>query len=354
MPDLVGVVKCDNCHTSIPLVEGEWMLECPKCFTRVPVPRHLRSEEEPPPLTPGPRRDHFHELPVRERTRAPSRNAPRCDNHPSVPARWRCDRCRKALCPSCVQQRTVQRLALEICKCGGRCVPLSEAERGVARGTTEQLVAAFGYPLRGQSWPLLLTGAAFFFGGSIVATYSLAVGILLHLLLAAYLVAYVIRIIAETAIGREQPPEWPGADDLWESFVKPFLLVNLAGVLCAGPGLAFLFHAGVEAPVGWALLLAGGFCFPMALTAVAMFQTVSALNPMLVMRSIARIPFGYAVAACLFFAASLLKAAGDSVSEMIPYVGALIGCVASLYFLMVEARILGLLYRIHQTRLGWF
>jgi hypothetical protein len=233
-------------------------------------------------------------------------------------------------------------------------VPLSDQERGVARGATEQLLAAFGYPLRGQGWPLLLTGAAFFFGGSLVATHSLVVGIVVHLLLAAYLVAYVIRVIAETAVGREHPPDWPGADDLWESFVKPFLLVNLAGVLCTGPGLACLFFAGVESPGAWAVLLAGAFCFPMALTAVAMFQTVSALNPVLVMRSIARIPSGYAVAAALFFGATLLKAAGDSVSEMVPYVGALIGCTFSLYFLMVEARILGLLYRIHQTRLGWF
>jgi len=104
------------------------------------------------------------------------------------------------------------------------------------------------------------------------------------------------------------------------------------------------------------LIFLGLFYFPMAVLAVAMHDSVTALNPIFVLHSIFKIPGPY-VTACLVLGVVVgVDLAAESMLGVVtvPIIpGVLIGFV-SLYFLIVEARILGLLYFVYRDRLQWF
>ncbi|MDP7163370.1 MAG: hypothetical protein QF577_09360 [Phycisphaerae bacterium] len=92
--------------------------------------------------------------------------------------------------------------------------------------------------------------------------------------------------------------------------------------------------------------------FPMALVAVTLFDGVAGLNPFLVVSSIVKIIPAYLVACVLLavvFAAYILVLR----AFLLP-ISFLARNAISIYLLMVEMRILGLLYRAYEKRLGWF
>ena len=64
---------------------------------------------------------------------------------------------------------------------------------------------------------------------------------------------------------------------------------------------------------------------------------------------------GYLLAAAVLLVCFVLGAVAMVwVTEWVPLIGPLVAWAVCLYFVMVEMRILGLLYRTHARRLGWF
>jgi len=320
------------------------------------VPRHIREEQFQPPDEVA--RFGVNTTPSMEKNRGPVPRgpAPMCGNHmKATKAGWRCDRCGKMLCEQCVNKREVRNMVLEVCACGGRCIPLSDRETGTRPSDAQQMATAFRYPLEGQGLPLLIVGALFFWISLFAMQYSFFVVTLsLIVFIWGYLSAYLIKIISTTAIGEDEPPDWPGAGDLWESIVRPFFLLCVASLMCFGPPFFFLFTDFSNVFAFWVLFALGGFVFPMALTAVAMAQTCTALNPFLLLRSIGQVPGSYLIACALFFFVVFLRIIGETVTGFIPFVGGILTAILSLYFMMVQARVLGMMYRLNQDKLQWF
>ena len=88
-----------------------------------------------------------------------------------------------------------------------------------------------------------------------------------------------------------------------------------------------------------------------------MFDTVGALNPVLIIPSIFRIFWAYLLAVILCGAIYLANKFGTIALAIVlplPVVTGLIIQFIGLYLAMVTARIMGLLYWTKKTELGWF
>jgi hypothetical protein len=96
----------------------------------------------------------------------------------------------------------------------------------------------------------------------------------------------------------------------------------------------------------------------MAFMAVAMFDSLGAVNPLLLIPSILKIPKEYALAIVLFVVILILRWLGETVLPDllgIPYIlPSIFANFFGLYLLAVEMRILGLLYLTKKDELGWF
>jgi len=80
------------------------------------------------------------------------------------------------------------------------------------------------------------------------------------------------------------------------------------------------------------------------------------MNPLLIVPSIARVPKDYAIACGISFGILVLQAAAQqSVRIMnVPIASYFVSGLVSFYFVIVEMRMLGMLYRTHKDDLGWF
>jgi hypothetical protein len=119
-------------------------------------------------------------------------------------------------------------------------------------------------------------------------------------------------------------------------------------------------YSGGGAWLGWATtasIIIGAVYFPMAFTAVAMFDSLAAVNPLLIIPSILKIPKEYALTIVLFVFILILRWLAVKVLPEflgVPYIlPAIISNFFGLYLLAVLMRILGLLCRKNKDELGW-
>jgi hypothetical protein len=166
-------------------------------------------------------------------------------------------------------------------------------------------------------------------------------------------------MVGETAKGEDLPPDWPSFSNFIEDILYPFGLLIATILFSFGPFIiygAFSMTKGTpHSFIYWPLLIGGFVYFPMALLAVAIAQSLAALNPGLVIGSIFKIPlqyFGALVFLGLLYAPRFL---GDRAGILhMSILSGLVSQFVSLYFLMVGMRVLGLLYRYNEEKLGWF
>jgi hypothetical protein len=277
-----------------------------------------------------------------------------CVKHAKNTARYLCKKCGAAFCESCVNTQKFPGKTVRFCpKCGEECVSLAKAAQSkpAIEGNFFRIIpTAFTFPFRGDGGVILAAGALFF---GILGAFS---GFLFFVSIVAggYMAAYMQSVVAVSAQGDDTPPRYPDFSDFYSEILSPLLRIAGCALVCFGP--AGLYQSLVEPANEWVfygLLLAGALYFPMSLLAVSLFETLAALNPMLVVVSIAKAPLEY-LAACVVLVGSF---AGEAYLEkiiVVPYIGNIVGQFISLYFIMVEMRILGLLYRCKQKQLGWF
>lgn len=94
---------------------------------------------------------------------------------------------------------------------------------------------------------------------------------------------------------------------------------------------------------------------PMMWLSLAMFHTLSALNPFLIVASIARVWRDYLLAVGVLAVACAVRIFGaDLLRQSIPLLGTIAGTFIALYLTIYAMHILGTLYRCNKEQLGWF
>lgn len=224
-----------------------------------------------------------------------------------------------------------------------------------------ELLRAFIYPFRGAgAWAILL------FGTILITVMSVAgivpvVGFILTVLITGYYIAFLFKIIRETAVGEQEVAEFPGLQDIWDDVLRPLAQMFFAILFCILP---FVLATGFveEGPeeLSWlplALLGAGLFYLPMVLLATVIFNSLfTALNPFLSVPAISRIFLRYLVVVLLLGATVIgHELLGDLLAERMHSLAALpVVSFISFYLGIIQARILGLIYRTSKDRIGWF
>jgi hypothetical protein len=292
-------------------------------------------------------------------TQACEMNAP-CKFHPKSPARWSCPKCAKFFCDLCVGTRAAAGRTAHVCRsCGVECAPVAvKASAPRATNFFAVLPGTFAYPFQNGGTILLICAAAFMAVVEILKSFSWY----LQIIFMGYMFAYMQNVIHTTAGGDEHKPSLPDISNIFSDIILPALQLVGAVVLCFFPAVGLLLWAmfGQAEISGWAYVAAvafGCFYFPMAFLALAMFDSVTAINPLVVVPAICKVPLEYLVACFFLGLVVAVRWAGDmALNALIPViiVPSLISSFVGLYFLTVQCRMLGLLYYTKKERFGWF
>jgi hypothetical protein len=173
-----------------------------------------------------------------------------------------------------------------------------------------------------------------------------------NIVFALYIYWYFCECIRGSAAGELRAPETigttPGLGDLlWQMFR---IIVCLAIFIC--PLLVYWLNTHKTDSVFWVLLIYGAFFFPMGLLAVVMFDSFSALSPILIIRSIFSTFFQYCGLVVLFYGLSVLFVIITSFLRQ-SWILAYISSILLAYFLFVTAHLLGRFYFKYQEKLNW-
>jgi len=302
----------------------------------------------------------------------------RCARHRETDALFHCDKCRMKWCALCVRTGSERSVTWALCACHGRCSPIVASTAG--RPLTNDFGECFTYPFRGEGRLLLLLGAAvyglvdLYYGNGVRAALTMiaasaganvegggsgnpivtGVGMVIVLILFGYLLSWVARTIRESARGRDVLPPYPEFIAFYESIVKPVLRMTALLFACFLPGMLVLPFGAVGGLLGLLLLAGGAFVLPMALTSVAIADSIEGLDPLRIVRSIGRVGVPYAFASALFFAVLGLLFIGTASVDALGWLAPFVRSFLSLYLAAVAGRVLGRVYARHEKELGWY
>jgi hypothetical protein len=297
----------------------------------------------------------------------------KCKYHPKTPARFRCNKCNHAYCELCVATRSEGGVHRKFCRtCAGECVAVKVVVQQAAPAPNfyKTLPGAFVYPLKGMGIIFLVFMTAFFSAAPMAQGFRLY----LQVIIGGYLFAYLQGIIQSTAMDDKGEPSFPDITNFAEDIVTPFFQLLGTAAFCFGLAIVLVIvRLNSDLPfIGIAILPAaalGCIYFPMAFLAVAMLDTVAAVNPLLVVPSILKVIKPYLITIGIFFFVALLewlsntaldfffkgKVNTKDMGEFMLRIGSVVaGKFISIYLLSVNARILGLLYVSKKEELGWF
>jgi len=168
-----------------------------------------------------------------------------------------------------------------------------------------------------------------------------------------------MKVINSSADGDPEPPSWPGFSDFSTDIIAPLVKVVWAFVACYIPaGLYLIFVSGIRGltdPFFWVLVILGSVYYPMALLTVAMSGNFLALNPLVVIPAIMRAPLDYLICLAAFMLIVGLSAVAKQILAIpVPLLGTAIQIFLSLYFMLIEMRMLGLFYNANAEDLDWY
>jgi pSer/pThr/pTyr-binding forkhead associated (FHA) protein len=292
-----------------------------------------------------------------------------CKSHIKSPARFHCPKCNHYFCDLCVTNRPGGGGTGKFCrKCGGGVKAVQATiTRAKPKSFFAQLPGAFGYPFRGSGILILIVSTIVF---SLLQGFVGIFTILLSIMAVGYLFTYMQNIIYATAAEEKEMPDLPAFDDLFgAAFRLAGTIIVSFGIPIAVVVMQFFSEENTFGAAIMPTIILGCLYFPMAFLAVAMKDTVLAANPLVVIPAILKIPFQYLIAAVLLSAVYGIRMLGDSFagdvgdkSMMSKSMGELfmgfgvraIWSFISVYLLVVNMRILGLLYVANKQKLGWF
>jgi pSer/pThr/pTyr-binding forkhead associated (FHA) protein len=281
-----------------------------------------------------------------------------CVNHSDTRPGWICTDCAARFCNACVKRVKLEgSRTVSICPaCQGLCEPLSRESRGTTSSFTGGMVGALAYPLR-DNGPFMLVGLAVLTAVMDLLARSLAVGMMLGLVglgVGLYVLSYLREIVVSSADGESRLPSWPD----FQAQALGGSIVQWLGVYLVSFGPWMLTTRLIPPEARWlspALLGLGCAYFPMAVLAVTIYDDLAALNPVLVLVSVARTLVRYLIL-CLLLGVALGAA---WVSERAtggpspPMLGTVLSGVLWAYAGLVGARAIGWFYYCSKDQLAW-
>ncbi|MEQ1936552.1 MAG: hypothetical protein ABL962_22095 [Fimbriimonadaceae bacterium] len=266
-------------------------------------------------------------------------------------------------------------MAMKFCRtCGSSCTPVKvkRAAGAKTKGFFAKLPGAFGYPFRGFGLMILFLATGCFGAVDYLETIGLLGGPIGWIIWAAFyglLFLFMQNIIHTTASDENETLGFPDAGELFGGAFQMGFTILVCFGLPIGLLIARIFEVEVPMVAIIGSVIVGSLYFPMAFLAVAMKDTVLAMNPMVVVPTILRIPGEYLVATILLMSVFGINLLGNMVSgvaggamletrDMKVLLGSLgiqaVWSFVSIYLLSVNMRILGLLYVTKKEKFGWF
>ncbi len=266
-----------------------------------------------------------------------------------------------------------------ICANCGRRVP--EGEEPETPGPDEMtelpwglgptLRDAFIYPARGTGLVSIVIVSVVILLASFLGSYVWRLRLILSILASGYAASYLLSAIAASARMERKPPGLPDYRDIVGDLLYPFILFAVPAVLSYLPAIVYaslavaravpaaeVFAGNYMIPVGLLILLAlGSFVFPMALMRVAGLYSLTGLNPVVIFRTIFRVPLQYLGLVLVLLLAIGMGFVAQTALTMTPFVricvGPLIGPFISFYMVVATMRLMGVFVAKYQDRLGW-
>jgi len=295
-----------------------------------------------------------------------------CEEHPGVPAVWRCTGCGAFWCDPCAGPHADGPKLRTCPRCGEVCEstdPRIAATVPHDHPFYERAGKVFTYPVAGRGKYVLAGGAVGLYVVSMVMWLvehglpaMVLVGPAAAGLALVYGAAYLLSVVRESAEGGPEPPPWPALIDMYANVVRP--AVQFVGVLAfsfSGLIAYRLWNLASPSPVTGAadvawrvtLLAVGAAYMPMALVAVAVHEKLDAVRPWIVLPAIRKVARAYVVPWAMLLAAGLARSYAPKAGALVPILGPLVGQLVALYFLMAAMHATGLLYFCHARRLDW-
>ncbi len=294
-----------------------------------------------------------------------------CANHPQAAAIWVCTDCQARWCNACVKQVKLEAgRTVTICEaCHGLCERVSRGAQGEMASTfSGGLLESLAYPFRGTALLLVLLGVVLevILAGAGTLVSGRALGVLsggMFLLwgvgigVGAFVLTYLRQVLLTSSDGEPAPPPWPEFDSstLGEAALQ-FLAIYLVSF---GPWtVCTMWLHSDTAAIRWlchGLLAAGACYFPMAVLAVVIYDSVSALNPLLIVVSIIRaLPRYLGLCAWLGAIAGIGYGADLALTALnVPFVAAVLRGFGALYAAVLLMRTLGWFYFCSREQLAW-
>ncbi len=199
--------------------------------------------------------------------------------------------------------------------------------------------------------PLLIGLLAFFAGP--FGFFITIPGFFVMLVLGAYTLWYFCQCIRESADGESRAPDVlvnaPSLGDMgWQC-----LHVAASLAFFVVPVVAYNIYTEKTDIIFYLLLGYAALFLPMGLLAVAMHDEITALNPLLLIRSIIKTFFSYIKLVVLFYFVGWLLFFSIKLSSSLPSLLSFLIEAVLLYLLMVMAHLLGRFYWINKERLEW-
>ena len=294
-----------------------------------------------------------------------------CRFHPKNPAHYYCSKCNRFFCGMCVSTRQGVGDGVRFCQhCGVACSPVRSeyTNQELPKTFFSLLPKALTYPLTEDGAVLLIAGTIFFVVihyaqmlASFAGIFGFAAVMMLSVFGSGYLIAFMQDIVRTSGSGDKKMPDWPDFTDIGAEILPPIMQFVVTLLACFLPaiamGVAYYFEQWFN-PVFFAVaVILGCAVFPMAFLAVTMFDNIGALNPLLIVPALFRVPLEYLVTLVALAIIVVTEGLGQRLLEWIlpiPIVPVVLSSLLSLYMLTVEMRILGLLHWCKREQLGWF
>lgn len=246
------------------------------------------------------------------------------------------------------------------------------------------IVPSFTYPFRGAGLGMLIVGSFFFYGIRLISTVNFfpLIGAFVGVVVFGYLAMWFIDVCKRAAQWEEEPPHWPDPT-MWTDLIQDWAKLVSAKIAAFLPVIVMtVYLASTEATgllndagqpdlvgrwdVGFVIFLvvyyfvfviAGMLYLPMAMMTNSLLGSPwHAWNPVLVVKSILRIPKDYLLCSAVFAGIWILALAAEAIisaNDLALFAGPVVTFV-EIYAMCVQMRLLGLLYGLKQTRLNWF
>jgi phage FluMu protein Com len=199
--------------------------------------------------------------------------------------------------------------------------------------------------------PLLINVVAFLAGP--FGLFIAIPGFFVMAVIAVYTLWYFCQCIRESAEGETRAPDVlidaPSLFDMgWQS-----LRMAVCLAFFTAPPIIYNRFIGKVDTILYLLLAYTAMFFPIGLLAVVMHDEITALNPLLLIRSIIKTFFSYLKLVVLFYFVGWLLFFSIKLSSSLPSLPSFLIEAVLLYFLMIMAHLLGRFYWINKERLEW-